>query len=145
MMYNTKNPLEVQDLQLKIEKLIARGSMVEVVEKKPRSLKTNSYLHVILAYFGLQTGNTLEEVKDLYYKRVVNGKMFVRKKHDALLGTDREYLRSTAELTQDEMSDSIDLFRKWSREVAEINIPSSEEYIALLHIQHDIERAKMYL
>ena len=142
MMYDTKNPLEVQSLQLKIGKLIARGSMVEVVEKKPRSLKTNAYLHAILSYFGLQTGNTLDEVKSLYYKRTVNGDLFVRQKHDALLGKDRDYLRHTSELTQDEISVSIDRFRSWSARVAEIYIPSSDEYIALLHIQHDVERAK---
>ncbi len=142
MMYDTKNPLEVQSLQLKVEHLIARGSMVEVVEKRPRSLKTNAYLHAILSYFGLQTGNTLDDVKSLYYKRTVNGDLFVRQKHDALLGVDRDYLRHTAELTQDEMSVSIDRFRSWSARVAEIYIPSSDEYIALLHIQHDVERAK---
>ena len=142
MMYDTKNPHEVQSLQLKVEHLIARGSMVEVVEKKPRSLKTNAYLHAILSYFGLQTGNTLDEVKSLYYKRTVNGDLFVRQKHDALLGKDRDYLRHTSELTQDEISVSIDRFRSWSARVAEIYIPSSDEYIALLHIQHDVERAK---
>lgn len=142
MMYDTKNSLEVQSLQLKVEHLIARGSMVEVVEKKPRSLKTNAYLHAILSYFGLQTGNTLDEVKSLYYKRTVNGDLFVRQKHDVLLGKDRDYLRHTSELTQDEISVSIDRFRSWSARVAEIYIPSSDEYIALLHIQHDVERAK---
>ena len=34
MMYNTNNPIEVQSLRLKIEKLIEKHSMVEVVEKK---------------------------------------------------------------------------------------------------------------
>lgn len=36
MMYNTNNPLEAQNLRLKIEKLIERQSMVEVVEKKAK-------------------------------------------------------------------------------------------------------------
>lgn len=145
MMYNTSNPLEVQNLRLRIDKLIAKGSMVEVVEKKARSLKSNAYLHTILSYFGLQTGNTLSEVKELYYKRICNPDLFVRSKHDNILGKDREYLRSTTELTQEEMSLSIDRFRTWASQTAEIYIPSSEEYIALLHIQHDLEQAKGYL
>ncbi len=145
MMYNTKNPIEAQDLKIKIGKLVGKGAMVEVTEKRPRSLKTNAYLHAILSYFGLQTGNTLDEAKNLYYKREVNADLFVRRKHDRLLGMEREYLRSTTELTQDEMSDSIDRFRAWSKEVAEIYIPSAEEHIALLHIQHDVERAKRFL
>ena len=55
MMYNTKNPLEVQNLRLRIEKLIEKQSMVEVVEKKAKTLQQLKYLHTILAYFGLQT------------------------------------------------------------------------------------------
>ena len=91
MMYNTNSPLEVQNLRLKIEKLIEKHSMVEVVEKKAKTLQQLKYLHTILAYFGLQTGNTLDEVKTCYFKRIVNRDLFVRQKHDDLLGTDREY------------------------------------------------------
>lgn len=80
-MYNTKNPLEVQNLRLRIEKLIEKQSMVEVVEKKAKTLQQLKYLHTILAYFGLQTGNTLDEVKTCYFKRIVNRDLFVRKKH----------------------------------------------------------------
>lgn len=79
MMYNAKNPLEVQNLRLKIEKLIEKQSMIEVVEKKAKTLQQLKYLHTILAYFGLQTGNTIDEVKTYYFKRIVNRDLFVRK------------------------------------------------------------------
>ena len=141
-MYNTKNPLEVQNLRLKIEKLIEKQSMVEVVEKKAKTLQQLKYLHTILAYFGLQTGNTLDEVKTCYFKRIVNRDLFVRQKHDDLLGTDREYVISTAKLTKEELSEAIERFRNWSSNIAGIYIPSSEEYIALLHIEHDILNSK---
>lgn len=48
-------------------------------------------------------------------------------------------------MTQEELSLAIDRFRNWSADKAGIYIPSSEEYIALLHIQHDIDNAKNYL
>ena len=145
MMYNTNNPLEVQNLRLKIEKMIEKHSMVEVVEKKAKTLQQLKYLHTILAYFGLQTGNTMDEVKTCYFKRIVNKDLFVRKKHDNILGTDKQYLISTANLTKDELSEAIERFRNWSSNVAGIYIPSSEEYIALLHIEHDIQNSKKYL
>lgn len=145
MMYDTNNPLEVENLRFKVEKLISKGSMVEIVEKRPRSLKANAYLHTILAYFALQTGNSLDEVKTEYYKKAVNGDIFIRTKQDNLLGKKREVLRSTASLTAEEMSLSIERFRNWSAQVAEIYIPSSEEYIALLHIQHDITNDNKYI
>lgn len=130
-MYNTQNPLEVENLKLRIDKLIKQGAMVEVVNKQPRSLKTNSYLHAILAYFGLQTGNTLDEVKSYYFKRIVNRDLFVRQKHDDILDTDREYLRSTTKLTQEEMSLAITRFRNWSSNIAGIYI-----FLLLMSISH---------
>lgn len=145
MWYNLKNPLEIDRFKDRVTELRNKGAMVELTEKKARSLRSNAYLHTILSYFGLQTGNTLAEVKELYYKRVCNQDLFVRTKWDNVLKTNREYLRSTTELTQEEMSLSIDRFRTWSAQTAEIYIPSSEEYIALLHIQHDLEQNKQYL
>lgn len=145
MWYNLKNPLEIDQFKGRVTELRNKGAMVELTEKKPRSLQSNKYLHTILSYFGLQTGNTLAEVKELYYKRICNTDLFVRRKWDNVLGREREYLRSTTELTQEEISLSIDRFRTWSAQTADIYIPSSEEYIALLHIQHDIEQAKQYL
>ena len=145
MMYNTKNPLDVQNLRLKIEKPLENHSMVEVVETKAKTLQQLKYLHTILAYFGLQTGNTMDEVKTCYFKRIVNKDLFVRKKHDDILGTDREYLISTANITKEELYEAIERFRNWASNVAGIYIPSSEEYIALLHIEHDIQNSKQYL
>ena len=69
----------------------------------------------------------------------------MRKKHDDLLGTDREYVISTAKLTKEELSEAIERFRNWASNVAGIYIPSSEEYIALLHIEHDISNNQRYL
>lgn len=145
MWYNLGNPFEVQTLRTRMDKMIQDKAMIEVVEKKPRSLKANAYLHAIMAYFGLQTGNTAEEVKREYYKRAANYDIFVRVKHDPLLNINREYLRSVADLTQDELSVSIDRFRTWCSGIAGIYIPSSDEHIALLHMQHDIEQAKRFL
>ena len=87
----------------------------------------------------------MDEVKTCYFKRIVNKDLFVRKKHDYILGTDREYLISTANLTKEELSDAIERFRNWSSNVAGIYIHSSEEYISLLHIEHDIQNSKQYL
>lgn len=145
MWYDLKNPYEEDRFNDRVEELRSKGAMVELTEKKARTLNQNSYLHTILSYLGMQTGNTLAEVKEYYYKRICNPDLFVRRKHDNILGRERGYLRSTTELTKEEMSLSIERFRNWASQTADIYIPSSEEYIALLHIQHDIERSKQYL
>lgn len=145
MMYNLSDPVDVQNFKIRCGKLLGRASMIELTEKKPRSLNSNSYLHVILEYFASQTGNTMEDVKQIYYKQVCNSDIFVRRVNDKILGCERTKLRSTSELNQEELSLSIDRFRNWSANVAEIYIPASEEYIELLHAQYEIEKNRRYL
>lgn len=145
MWFNLKNVFELEMFREKVTELENKCAMVELKEKRGRSLNQNAYLHLLLSAFGLQYGYTLDEVKTCYFKRIVNRDLFVRKKHDDLLGTDREYVISTAKLTKEELSEAIERFRNWASNVAGIYIPSSEEYIALLHIEHDIQNSKQYL
>lgn len=144
MMYNTKNPLEVQNLRLKIEKLIEKQSMVEVVEKKARSLNQNAYCHLAISYFALQIGLPMQEVKDAYFKNYCNHELFARNRYDKILNVEREYLRSTTELTKDEMSLAIDRFLKFAAEQG-VYIAPSDEYIAILHMQHEVSNNQRYL
>ena len=63
MKYDGSNPLHVQQARAKLEKLIKEQKVFELTEKKPqRSLNQNKYLHVCLAYFGCQIGETMEYV-----------------------------------------------------------------------------------
>ena len=71
--------------------------------------------------------------------------MFLREGIDKFTGECYKYLRSSAELTKDEMSKSISDFKAWAKEEAGFDFPNSDEYIALLHIQHDIERQQYYI
>lgn len=145
MMYDLSNPVDVQNFKERCGKLLERASMIELTEKKPRSLNSNSYLHVILEYFASQTGNTMEDVKQIYYKQICNSDIFVRKVNDKILGYERTRLRSTSELSQEEFSLSIDRFRNWCANVVGIYIPASEEYIELLHAQYEAEKNRRYL
>lgn len=99
----------------------------------------------MLSSFGLQFGYTLDEVKTHFYKLTANKDIFVREGIDKFTGEIYTYLRSSADLTQDEMSKSIDNFRAWSKEETGFDFPSSDEYIALLHIRHDVENQQKYL
>jgi hypothetical protein len=146
MWYNLHNALELQKFKERVSELQDKGAVVELTEKKPRSLQSNKYLHLMLSSFGLQFGYTLEEVKLHFYKLVANKDVFLRKGTDRFSGEVYAYLRSSSDLSQDEMSRSIENFRSWAKEEAGFDFPSSDEYIALLHIQHDVEnQTKRYL
>ena len=145
MIYDTSNPLDKANFLLRANKLAESGKIVELTEKKPRrSLPQNKYLHVILAYFGTQTGNTLEWVKQQYYKKLVNPDLFIREKEDKYLGKIK-VLRSSADLDTAEMSLSIERFRNWAAQEAGIYIPSADEAILIQQMEIEIERSKEFL
>ena len=145
MIYDTSNPLDKANFLLRAKKLVESGKIVELTEKKPRrSLPQNKYLHVLLAYFGTQTGNTLEWVKQQYYKKLVNPDLFIREKEDKYLGKIK-VLRSSADLDTSEFSLSIERFRNWASQEAGIYLPNADEYIIIQQMEIEIERNKEYL
>ena len=145
MYYNLRDGFELEKFREKIVELQNRRAMVSLVEKKAKSLQQMKYLHLMLSSFALQYGYTLEEVKVHFYKLVANKDIFVREGTDKFTGEIYTYCRSTSTLDQDEMSESITRFRSWAKDEAGFDFPSSDEYIALLHIEHDIENNKQYL
>lgn len=145
MIYNLSSPLDKANFLLRTKKLAESGVIVDLTEKKPRrSLPQNKYLHVILAYFGTQTGNTLEWVKQQYYKKLVNPDLFIREKEDKYLGRIK-VLRSSADLDTSEFSLSIERFRNWAAQEAGIYIPSADEAILIQQMEIEIERNKEFL
>ena len=145
MWFNLKNVFELETFRVKVAKLESKGAMVELKEKRGRSLKQNAYLHLLLSAFGLQYVYSLDEVKTHFYKLVVNKDIFLREGIDKFTGECYKYLRSSADLTKDEMRKSISDFKSWAKEEAGFDFPDSDEYIALLHIQHDIQKNEQYL
>lgn len=145
MVYDTSNPLDKANFLLRAKKLAESGKVIELTEKKPRrSLPQNKYLHVLLAYFGTQIGNTLEWVKQQYYKKLVNPDLFIREKEDKYLGKIK-VLRSSADLDTSEFSLSIERFRNWASQEAGIYLPSADEYIIIQQMEIEIERNKEFL
>lgn len=145
MVYDTSNPLDKANFLFRAKRLAESGKVIELTEKKPRrSLPQNKYLHVLLAYFGTQTGNTLEWVKQQYYKKLVNPDLFIREKEDKYLGKIK-VLRSSADLDTSEFSLSIERFRNWASQEAGIYLPSADEYIIIQQMEIEIERNKEFL
>lgn len=146
MIYNLKNELDAKNARARLELLEKRGSVIELTEKKPRrTISQNSYLHLILSYFAVQTGNTLEWVKQQYYKKYCNPDIFVGEKEDRLMGRRIKYIRSSSELSTDEMSLSISRFRNWSASEAGIYLPEATNEAEMLALQVEVDRYKTYI
>lgn len=146
MVYNLSNVLDVQNAETRLQQLKKKGCVIELTEKKPkRSIKQNSYLHLILGYFATQTGDTPEWVKQQYFKKLCNPDIFIDERHDRFLGTVK-YIKSSAELTTDQMNMAIERFRNWAAAEAGIYLPDplSHEEILLMQIEVEKHRSNLY-
>lgn len=144
MLYDLKNPLDRERFKRRCNALFLKQGIVELSERVKRSSQSNRYLHLIIGYLAMETGNTLEYAKEVFYKRTANKEIFVREKEDEFLGK-TEYLRSSAELTQEEFSLSIDRFRDWSSQTAGIYLPSPNEEQFLESIEFEMNRHQRWM
>jgi len=144
MIYDLSNTLQRESFKIRTNNLYIKGGIVELIDKKPRTLKQNSYLHLILSYFACETGNPLEFVKQEYYKRLVNSDLFVKKINDPFLG-EISILKSSKDLTKDEMTLSIERFRNWSSQEAGIFLPNAASKEMLMQMEIEVNKHKQYL
>lgn len=144
MLYDLKNPLDRERFKRRCNALFKKQGIVDLSEKVKRSSQSNRYLHLLLGYLAMETGNSLDYAKEIFYKRTANREIFVREKEDDLIGK-TEYLRSSADLTQEEFSTSIDRLRDWSSQVAGIYLPSPNEEEFLASIEYEISRQQRWI
>lgn len=112
MKYDLSNQSDRERLMDHVRQAVEkREGIVEFTAKKrQRSLPQNRYLHVILSYFASQYGESMEYVKEKFFKEVCNRELFYELVNDRILGY-TERVRSTADLTTEEMSLAIERFR----------------------------------
>ena len=145
MWYDGSNPLHAEQSRVQLEKLLNDKEVFELTKKSHRrSNNQNKYLHVILAYFGCETGNTMKWVKEKYYKELVNPDIFIIKKQDKYLGETKE-LRSSSDLNMEEMTTSITRFRNWASAECGIYLPSADEERLLQLMEIEVNRNKEFI
>ena len=144
MIYDLSKPLDREKFKLRVNHLFAQGKQVELIEKTKRSLSQNSYLHVILGILAIDQGETIEYVKENYYKRLVNSDLFILHKEDRILGR-VEILRSSKDLTKEEMSSSIEKLRNWASKELGCYLPSADEESLLKEAEMEIQRYRSYI
>lgn len=135
---------DVKRLLTRVQYLIDKKKKVEITEKQERRTNLqNSYLHLILTWFAIEYGETLQYIKENYFKQLCSPDLFIRSKDDKFKGT-VQYLRSSADLDKSEMTIAIDRFRNWSSKEAGIYLPEANEDKFLLHIQQEMKRNRVW-
>lgn len=141
-MYDLSNPLSLERFNVKSEALKKKGCIVELTEKKPqRSNEQNRYLHVAIGIVALEFGETMDYVKEYYFKKLCNRDLFVIYKDDKRIGRTIAATRSSKELTTDEMTIAIERFRNWAAGEG-CYIPSPDEHRMVQLMEIELERNK---
>ena len=144
MLYDLRNPLDRERFKRRCNALYQKQGIVDLSEKTQRSIQQNRYAHLIMSYLAIETGNTLDYVKEVFYKRTANKELFLREKEDEILGK-VEYLRSSADLSKEEMTLSIDRFRDWSSQTAGVYLPAANEQEFLASIEYELSKYKQWV
>lgn len=126
-----------------INQMKEQGYDIDLKKYSPsRSNRQNAYLHLILSYFAHCYGCTLIEAKEIYFKQYACGDTFI------IVGTDKDghktrYNRSTADLSQSEMSGAIRNFIAYA-DMHGIELPQADDYIAQRICEREIEKTTAY-
>ncbi len=133
MKLNLSKSDEASRAEVYFAKLLKDGSKIELRKiNPPRTIKQNSYLHVLFQLWGNHFGYTLDQAKqavkiELGYTYEYEGYQF--------------YIQ-TSEMDTKHLSIFVDKFRNWSASNG-CYLPTSEEYL-LRHFDYsqEIERAE---
>lgn len=137
MKFNLAVPAELARAQDHFKTLVEKKSIVEIKKVSPkRSLNQNSYLHLLLGAFGQHFGYTLEEAKLIY--KDLNSEIYSYTKKN------RTFWRSSADLTVEEMTKTIDVLREWSKRGG-YPLPTATDQEWLRQIENAIEQSQHYL
>ena len=143
MTYDLSNDLHRKQFLARSSNLLDKGAVAELRELTGRSAGQNRYLHLVIGAVAMETGVTLDFCKQEYYKKLANRGIFVKEVDDFYVGK-VEVLRSSRDLTAEEMSESITRFKKWAAEQG-IYIPEPEDAERLKDIELEMGRMKSYL
>ena len=143
MVYDLSSDFQRKSFLSRMDNLMEKGAVVEQTEKTFRSPNQNRYLHLLIGVVAIETGNTMEDAKKWYFKETCNPDLF-HVQHRDKMGNCIDHIRSTAELTKEEMSTAIDRFKRWGAENG-IYMPNPDDASLLKAIEIEMGRMKSYL
>ena len=143
MLYNLKDQLSRKRFSIRVKALWDAGAVVELTDKRRRTNQQNRYLHVAIGILAMETGNSLETIKQEVFKRMVNPDLFIVEREDPILGH-IQTLRSSRDLDKEEMSTAIDRYLRFCSDNG-VYIPSPEEEDMLREAEYEIANIEQYL
>lgn len=142
-LFDLSNELQASQFTTKVNALLRKKAVVEITEKNFRTPNQNRYLHLLIGVVAMETGNSLEDAKRVYFKDLCNHNLFHIQRKDNL-GNTIDHIRSSAELSTEEMTTAIDRFKRWAAENG-IYLPDPDEKGLLREIEIEMGRMRSYI
>lgn len=143
MILDLKNTLDLARFKAKVDKCLRDLPVIEITEKVARTSSQNRYLHLLIGVVAMEVGVPLDYAKQEYFKRLVNRDLFAYEVEDKYWGRVAK-LRSSAELTREQMSIAIDRFKQWGREQG-MYMPDPQDEHLLREIEIEMGRMRRFL
>ncbi|MBR1434212.1 MAG: recombination protein NinB [Bacteroidales bacterium] len=144
MTYDLSNPLHRKQFVKRCNNCLKNKSgLVTLIDKSKRTPSQNKYLHVIIRILAMETGVRESYAKDVYFKQLANPSLFITETEDAMTGMKVQRLRSSSELTKDEMQQAINNFRHWSEDNG-YYLPNADEE-AFKQAELETDRMSQYI
>lgn len=148
MIYDPKSNHQVKKARARLEQLIERGKPFELTDISRRSKSQNAYLHLLLSYLGLELGYTMEYVKLNIWKMQWLRDMFYVEDANKVTGEIYKRVRSSAELSKEEMKQAIDVLIEKSFSECGVILPNPNDTSAhddFIRIQQEVYNNQKYL
>lgn len=145
MKYDLNKQIDKERFKAQCNKLYESRALVELKNLEKRSLRQNSYLHLILVYFACENGYDMEYTKQYIFKIECNKETFLIEKQNRITGEQYETVRSTATLSKDELTLCINRFLNFSVTRYKLRLPEPSDLIWLREIEILEEQNKEFL
>lgn len=135
MYFDLTNDAQRQQFREIVERMLQRGTIARLTDEKPRTLEQNSFYQLLITYFSSRTGIDPKVVRDALIKRVVCPDVFVRDGR----------VRSSADLTSDEMKTVISRFQYWASTETGVELPDSDDFRLVISAIRRVEEDRGFI
>lgn len=129
MIYNLSSQSQLEAFTKRSEVLMYKGEIVELTKKdySKMSSQQNRYLHLLIGFYAIEFGETLEDTKLKVYKMKANNMLFWKRTKNRKTGKYTVRYRSITDLNSTAFSLSIDRFRNYASMVSGLYLPLPNE------------------
>lgn len=141
MIFHLSNEFDRQRAQERFDFLLKNGKKIELKERKEKqTTPQNRYLHLVLSWFAWEYGETLQYVKQEFFKKIVNEEIFKTEYANFRTGEIRTAWKSTADLDTATLTTAIERFRNYAAKEAGIYLPEPSDLVYLEEIERNLSQ-----